>query len=652
VTLSGATGGTIATATANGTIVNDDATLTIAATDAAKAEGSGGATPFTFTVTRTGVTTGTSTVNWAVTGTGAAAADDNDFGGILPTGTVTFAAGETSRVITVNVGADVIVEGDEGFAVTLSGATGGTIATATANGTIVNDDATLTIAATDAVKPEGTGGTTAYTFTVTLAGSIASLVTVNWAVTGTGANPADAADFGGVLPSGSLSFAAGVTTQLITINVPADASLEADEGFIVTLSDAISAIIVTGSAGGTILNDDTSGGTEGDDTLIGDAGDNHLRGLGGNDLLSGGAGDDTLDGGSGFNIADYGDEAGGVIVDLAGAFAVDGTGGFDALVNIGGVRGSAFDDQLTGSEADEVFFASLGQDVVDGGLGRDTLTHAGFDAGVLVDLANGWTSLRAEITGIEDVIGTAFADTLTGDAAANLLEGGEGADLLVGGAGDDVLNGGAGADTMIGGTGADRYLVDSVADRVIERAGGGTDTVVTSLGVYTLGGQVENLVLTASSAQLGIGNALANQLVGSAANNTLEGGGGNDVLRSGGGTDVLWGGAGFDRFAFDGANLDGGSTALADLDRSLRERMDVSRVDANTLTSADDAFAFIGTAAFTGVAGQLRWEDNGTGATVLGDTNGDGAADLTILLSAATMGAPGVGTITAGWFIL
>jgi cyclophilin family peptidyl-prolyl cis-trans isomerase len=116
-------------------------TLAIAPTNALQPEGNEGLTPFTFTVIRTGDTNVTSTVNWAVTGTGENPANSADFaGGVFPSGTVSFAAGETSQVITVNVQGDTEVEPDETFTVTLSNPSNATITTTTATGTIINDD--------------------------------------------------------------------------------------------------------------------------------------------------------------------------------------------------------------------------------------------------------------------------------------------------------------------------------------------------------------------------------------------------------------------------------------------------------------------------------------------------------------------------------
>jgi beta-glucanase (GH16 family) len=116
--------------------------LAFAANSVTAAEGNSGSTAFSFIVNRTGATTGTSTVNWGVTGSGSNPAAATDFtGGALPSGVLTFAAGETSKTITVNVAGDTVVEANESFSVTLSGASSGTtLGAATATGTITNDD--------------------------------------------------------------------------------------------------------------------------------------------------------------------------------------------------------------------------------------------------------------------------------------------------------------------------------------------------------------------------------------------------------------------------------------------------------------------------------------------------------------------------------
>jgi hypothetical protein len=236
--------------------------IIIAPTNAVQSEGNEGTTPFTFTVSRTGDTTGTSSANWTVTGTGTNPANAADFvGGNLPTGIFTFAPGVTSQVITVNVQGDTVVEPDETFTVTLSGATNATISTATATGTILNDDLinppSLAITPANAVQSEGNSGTTSFTFTVTRTGDTTGTSTASWTVTGTGTNPANAADFvGGNLPTGIFTFADGVTSQVITVDVSGDTVVEPNETFTVTLSAPSNATITTATATGTILNDD------------------------------------------------------------------------------------------------------------------------------------------------------------------------------------------------------------------------------------------------------------------------------------------------------------------------------------------------------------------------------------------------------------
>ncbi|MEM7129403.1 MAG: ExeM/NucH family extracellular endonuclease [Chloroflexota bacterium] len=117
-------------------------TLAIAPTDADKAEGDSGTTNFTFTVTRSGDTSGATDVDYAVT---SSAADTTDFdGGVLPSGTANFAASDTTATIDIPVSGDMDPELDEDFTVTLSNpANGETLSTDAANGTIQNDDGVL-----------------------------------------------------------------------------------------------------------------------------------------------------------------------------------------------------------------------------------------------------------------------------------------------------------------------------------------------------------------------------------------------------------------------------------------------------------------------------------------------------------------------------
>ena len=121
---------------------------------------------------------------------------------------------------------------------------------------MVATGSTVSISATDADKAEGDAGTTQYTFTVTRSGDGIGAVSVDWSVAAAGS--LNAADFGGSLPSGTVNFADGdLAPKIVTINVSGDTDVEADELFDVVLANASGATINTGTAGGTIQDDDT-----------------------------------------------------------------------------------------------------------------------------------------------------------------------------------------------------------------------------------------------------------------------------------------------------------------------------------------------------------------------------------------------------------
>ncbi len=152
---------------------------------------------------------------------------------------MTFGPNDASQVITINVSGDTLVENDEDFTVTLSNPSApATITTAVATGTIQNDDSTtlrlLALMPTSAVKDEGNSGTTPFTFTVTRSGDRSGSTTVNYAVSSTQAN---AADFGGSFPTGTVNFGPNDASQVITINVSGDTLVENDDSFNVILSN-------------------------------------------------------------------------------------------------------------------------------------------------------------------------------------------------------------------------------------------------------------------------------------------------------------------------------------------------------------------------------------------------------------------------------
>ncbi len=129
-----------------------------------KPEGNTGTTPFTFQISRNGDTTITSSVAWSVTGTGVHPANALDFAGdAMPSGSVTFAVGETSKTITVQVVGDTLFGPDERFAVTLANPINATIAGATAIGVIRNDDLSIQepVFVKESILPDGALGAAA-----------------------------------------------------------------------------------------------------------------------------------------------------------------------------------------------------------------------------------------------------------------------------------------------------------------------------------------------------------------------------------------------------------------------------------------------------------------------------------------------------------
>jgi len=205
----------IGTASAVTTILNDDATVNISAVSTSIAEGGEADTrTLTFNVVRD-IGLNASTVDWSVSGLDAAA-----FGGTLPSGTVSFGVGETSKTITVSFTGDHVIDVDKSLTVTLAnpGQSLG-IGVGTASTTVLNDDATVSIAAVSVDVPEGDeGDTQTLSFTLTRDNGLAAS-TVDWAASGL-----DAADVGGPLPSGSVSFAVGELSKTVTVQIVGDRS--------------------------------------------------------------------------------------------------------------------------------------------------------------------------------------------------------------------------------------------------------------------------------------------------------------------------------------------------------------------------------------------------------------------------------------------
>lgn len=219
--------------------------------------------------------------------------------------------------------------------------------------------------------------------------------------------------------------------------------------------------------------------------------------------------------------------------------------------------------------------------------------------------------------------------------------GGGGTDSFNGGPNDDRFDGGAGADGMSGNGGNDTYTVDA-SDSVFETANNGTDRIITAVSLI-LPKNVENLTLTGSLSTINTGNAGANSMFGNDGANKLFGLSGKDALRGNAGADQLTGGAGADelhggadgdRFVFNSAaesRAAGGIDTIMDFSRVQGDKIQLNAIDAKTTVAGNNVFTFIGTKAFSGAAGELRFQKIGTDTRITADTNGDKKIDMTII---------------------
>ncbi len=205
--------------------------VSILADDASKAEGTGaGTTPFTFTVSRSGSTDGPVTVDYAVTGSGAAPANAADFGGTLPSGQVTIADGSAAAPpLIINVSQDAQAELDEGFTVTLSNPTNDyALSGAAASSTIINDDA-LTVTINQAAGQADPTNASPVNFTVVFSEPVTGFVTGD--VTLTGAAGATTGTVAEVAPNNGTTYNVAVTGMTgpgtVIATIPAARALSA-----------------------------------------------------------------------------------------------------------------------------------------------------------------------------------------------------------------------------------------------------------------------------------------------------------------------------------------------------------------------------------------------------------------------------------------
>lgn len=378
-------------------------------------------------------------------------------------------------------------------------------------------------------------------------------------------------------------------------------------------------------------------GNEQADTIKGRGGDDFLDGAGGADVLDGGSGNDTVsyqrsdvavsvimsatlnslglqsfghaEGdrlidvenliGSSFDDLLIADENGNELHGQNGDDTLSGLDGNDKL--FGGnnndlLRGGNGFDELQGGSGDDVLSGGTAADVINGGTGNDTATYVGITGAIFATLVNtgGFqqrvvehvgvdvTSATATVnstasidllTDIENLIGTAFNDRMSGNEEINILEGRNGNDeingngnndTIIGGAGLDKLRGDAGNDTLEGGDDADN-LSGGIGDDML-RGGLGADFLDGGANndtadyseknqtvIATLNGAIQSTILVGASLEdtlVNIENLLggtqSDRLTGDGFANKLEGNNGADQLQGMGGLDTLDGGTGSD----------------------------------------------------------------------------------------------------------
>ncbi|MFT6911813.1 MAG: Ca2+-binding RTX toxin-like protein [Paracoccaceae bacterium] len=246
----------------------------------------------------------------------------------------------------------------------------------------------------------------------------------------------------------------------------------------------------------------------GNDVLSGGAGADMLRGDSGDDVLIGGTDDDHLDGGLGND-------------DLAG-----GTG----------------NDSLFGGAGNDILSGGAGADWLNGGPGgRDLVSYAGSEAGVIVDLqaqsASGGHAAGDFLVGFEGIVGSSFSDILTGDALDNTFRPGLGADQIFGGEGFDIIDY---SDAEVG------VIVNVNHAAGLQKTGSVDKDFLDSIeGI--IGSRFEDRLLGTTSDEMFEGGSGDDIIRGKGGSDTMSGGHGNDKLFGDIGTDIMHGGAGNDR---------------------------------------------------------------------------------------------------------
>lgn len=372
-------------------------------------------------------------------------------------------------------------------------------------------------------------------------------------------------------------------------------------------------------------------GTSDYDTLTGTTGADEMHGLEGGDLyVIDHAGDEIVE------DVDAGWDAAQVWI-LEYTMAANLEGAFAMSAAATTITGNALGNELYGNDGDDVLDGGDGDDWLEGRGGIDTMIGGDGDDFFLVE-EEGDIVVETSTGGHDTVHVTAtsytmpawvedaeifqyweqlLAHSLTGNALDNYI-------ILTWGSAQ-TIDGGDGMDTVSYEYEPTGY--DLVVDLVTGVNGGvAADDVLTN---------VENIDGSWGDDELR-GHDGVNVLDGGSGNDIISGRGGNDVILGGYGADVLSGGTGADSFVVRDWDTGTGSEADLILDFTPGgDMIDLSAIDADLVTGGDQAFSWVGSAAFSCVAGELRYGFDGVDTRIQGDLDGDGAADFEIVLAGA-----------------
>ncbi len=429
-------------------------------------------------------------------------------------------------------------------------------------------------------------------------------------------------------------------------------------------------------------------GSNSGDTILGSANVDNINGAGGNDYIRGGKGVDTLSGGAGTDTVEYRFDvrtvgikadlgASTVVNNTIAASKVDTISGFENLVgstrndvilgSSGGnkLSGDSGNDTISGLAGDDGLFGGVGNDVLSGGAGNNYYSGgAGADKfiGGKSTAAGQWdkVSYESETGGQGIVVSFTSTQAITVVDTYGTTDTGSSIEEIKGSSYDDTFNGSSGDESAEGMDGNDTFKMGAGVDQlvylheydsgtrkgvvvnlssasVIADIGSGAVTVLAASALDSFGKTdsitgVEDIVGTRYADYI-VGGNQSNQLHGESGNDFLLGYSGADILIGGLGKDFMQGGTGVDTFRFNSASETGATASTRDIISGfvhLTDELNLAGVDASTKAAGNNAFSWIKTAAFHGVAGELHYKNVGTATLLEGDRNGDSKADFVI----------------------